>query len=390
MYESEALEQEQEWLAGGELMAPTCQAEALAAAQILLAAGVPVLLWGDPGTGKTETVERLAAAAGWRTQTVIVSLYEAVDFAGLPVRAEQGVVYDPPAWARAVSAHGGESLVFFDEVNTAPPAVQNALMRVVLEGRVGELDLGGGVRFAAAANPPEQNIGAWDLSAPLANRFAHLRWPVSYDEWRQGYVGGWDDPAPLTIPDGAPDPGLVAACKESQVGFLDARRHLLCDPPLSAARAVYGWPSPRTWDRTAACMAIAEQAEASDEAVMLVASALLGAGTAIEYLAYDDSYDLPSAAELLADPGAFARLGRSDLQHAALTAVVAAAREDPARKTWNRAFKVCIAAAGCGAPDVAAAAAAKLIDIKPAGAGLPKGHEVFTDILFQADPAHAA
>ena len=45
-----------------ELMAATCQAQSLAAAQILLAADVPVLLRGDPGTGKTETVERVAAA----------------------------------------------------------------------------------------------------------------------------------------------------------------------------------------------------------------------------------------------------------------------------------------------------------------------------------------
>lgn len=56
-------------------------------------------------------------------------------------------------------------------------------MRVVLEGRVGDLELGERVRFAAAANPPSQNSAAWDLSAPLANRFAHLDgsdWPSAW------------------------------------------------------------------------------------------------------------------------------------------------------------------------------------------------------------------
>ena len=390
MYEAEIFEQA--GLAGGDLMAATSQTEALAAVQVLLAAGVPVLLWGDPGTGKTETVQRIAAAAGWRTETVIVSLHEATDFAGLPVRTPGGVVFDPPAWARNIADHDGECLVFFDEVNTAPPAVQNALMRVVLERRVADLDLGEGVRFIAAANPPEQNIGAWDLSAPLANRFAHLRWPVTFEEWRRGYLHGWAETGPLRIPDGAPDPALVAAHKASQAGFLDARRHLLCDPPRPGAPAVYGWPSPRTWERAARCMAVAEQAEASDEAVMLAAAALLGAGTAVEYLAYEDSYDLPSVDDLLADPDAFARLERSDVQHAALAAVVAAAKENPKPKQWARAFKVCIAAARHGAPDIAAAAAAQLVDVKPPKIGLPKGHEVFTDILDQdrADPAQAA
>ncbi len=379
-------------LAACELMAATSQAQALAAVQVLLAAEVPVLLWGDPGTGKTETVERVAAAAGWHVETVVVSLHEATDFAGLPVRTERGVEFDPPAWAREVADHPGVGLVFFDEVNTAPPAVQNALMRVILEGRVGPLHLGDDVRFVAAANPPEQNIGAWDLSAPLANRFAHLAWPVAYDEWRCGYLDGWADAGPLAIPDSAPDGLLVAAHKTSQADFLDARRHLLCDPPRAGAPAMYGWPSPRTWDRAARCMAIAEQAGAGDEAIMLVAAALLGAGTAIEYLAYEDNSDLPTTAELLANPKAFRHLKRSDLQHAALAAAVAAAEEDAG--LWAKAFRVCIEAARKGAPDIAAAAASQLVGFKPPGAGLPKGHEAFAAILdcqdAAPDPAQAA
>ena len=175
------------------------QADTLAAMQILLAAGIPVLLWGDPGTGKTHTVEAFARRAGWRTVSVIASIHDPTDFAGLPVRTDAGVVFEPPAWARRTAERDGMSLVFFDEVNTATPATQNALMRVVLEGRVGDLELGESVRFAAAANPPSQNSAAWDLSAPLANRFAHLEWPVSFEDWKAGYLGGWPDPDPLDI-----------------------------------------------------------------------------------------------------------------------------------------------------------------------------------------------
>ena len=130
------------------------QGDTLAAMQILLAAGVPVLLWGDPGTGKTHTIEAFARRAGWRTVSVIASIHDPTDFAGLPVRTDAGVVFEPPAWAKRVAQLNGTSLVFFDEVNTATPATQNALMRVVLEGRVGDLQLGDSVRFAAAANPP--------------------------------------------------------------------------------------------------------------------------------------------------------------------------------------------------------------------------------------------
>jgi len=154
------------------------QAAVLAAMQVLLAAGVPVLLWGDPGTGKTETVERFADKAGWHTEKLVVSWHEPTDFSGMPVRTADGVDFEPFGWALRIARHPGASLAFFDEVNTAAPAVQSALMRVIHEKKVADLDLGDRTRFAAAANPPEQNIGAWDLSAPLANRFAHLRWPV--------------------------------------------------------------------------------------------------------------------------------------------------------------------------------------------------------------------
>ena len=40
------------------------QADTLAAMQILLAADIPVLLWGDPGTGKTHTIEALRTTGG--------------------------------------------------------------------------------------------------------------------------------------------------------------------------------------------------------------------------------------------------------------------------------------------------------------------------------------
>lgn len=357
------------------------QADTLAAMQILLAAGIPVLLWGDPGTGKTHTIEAFAHQAGWETVSVIASIHDPTDFAGLPVRTDAGVVFEPPAWARRTAAGAGVSLVFFDEVNTAVPATQNALMRVVLEGRVGDLHLGEGVRFAAAANPPEHNSAAWDLSAPLANRFAHLEWPVSYRDWKAGYLGGWPDPEPLDIDADAVDAHVLEMVKWMQASFLATRPALVCEVPEGATN-MRGWPSPRSWERLAECLAIADTAQTSAEVRLLVASALVGDGAAAEYLSYLRNLDLPDPAELLAHPAGFGELQRSDQQLAALDAVVAAAAEDP--KRWRDAFRVCIVAASCGAPDIAASAAMRLAKTMPAAAALPPGYEVFTDILTDA------
>ena len=166
-----------------------------------------------------------------------------------------------------------------------------------------------------------------------------------------------------------------------QASFLATRPALVCEVPDSAA-ASRGWPSPRSWERLAECLAIADTAGASDEVRLLVASALVGDGAAAEYLSYLRNLDLPDPAELLAHPAGFGELQRSDQQLAALDAVVAAAAEDP--KRWRDAFRVCIVAAGCGAPDIAASAATRLAKTMPATAALPPGFEVFTDILTDA------
>src|SRR5471032_1159459 len=144
--------------------------EALA---IAISAGVPVLLWGSPGTGKTSAVVALADAIGWPCEVVVGSIREPTDFGGLPVVVDGGVKLAPPAWAQRL-VEAGHGLLFLDELTTAPPAVQAAMLRVVLERVVGDIKLPAAVRVVAAANPPEQAADGWELAPPLANRLVHL------------------------------------------------------------------------------------------------------------------------------------------------------------------------------------------------------------------------
>jgi MoxR-like ATPase len=159
---------------------------AVEALGVAVAARVPVLLWGAPGTGKTSAIRAMAQIMGLPCETVIASIREPSDFAGLPIVVGDEVRFAPPAWARRL-AEAGHGLLFLDELSTAPPAVQAALLRVVLERAVGDLMLPDAVAVVAAANPPEQAADGWDLSAPLANRLCHLAWHADPLSVRTGW-----------------------------------------------------------------------------------------------------------------------------------------------------------------------------------------------------------
>lgn len=361
------------------------QAPTLAALALAVESRLPVLLWGAPGTGKTSAVRAVAAAGGLPCETVIASIREPSDFAGLPVVAGTDatgtrVDFAPPGWARRLAA-AGKGVLFLDEVSTAPPAVQAALLRVVLERTVGDLTLPDGVAIVAAANPPEQAASGWDLSAPLANRFCHLDWPVDGRAVADGLAGGWPGPPPPALATGWEEALPVA---RSWVGaFLRVRPALALAVPDDPAAAGRAWPSPRSWDMAAAFLAAARIAGAGETVASLLVRGAVGPGPGVELLAWLAEADIPDPEVVLADPDAFVLPERGDRAYAALAAVAAAVAARPTPERWAQAWRV-LAKAADTALDVAAAAARTLVRARPDGAPVPAEVHRFAPILRAA------
>src|SRR5689334_18809102 len=282
---------------------PDSQLEALTLA---VAADLPVLLWGEPGIGKTAALTQLAQTLDLPLTTVIASVHEPSDFSGLPVvgddPAEQGVPMAPPDWAvRLVRA--GRGLLFLDELSTAPPAVQAALLRLVLERRIGALRLPPGIRIVAAANPRASAADGWELSPPLANRFVHLQWTHDHDVVVRGLGGTWPTAAlPRLDPGRLPD--AVAFARRAVCELLAARPNLVHQLPKSEARRGGPWPSPRTWEMALRLIAFATAADTSREVLSTLVRGAVGDGPGLELLASLDRMDLPDPEVLLADPAA--------------------------------------------------------------------------------------
>jgi hypothetical protein len=338
----------------------------LEALTLAVAADLPVLLWGEPGIGKTAALTQLAAALDLPLTTVIASVHEPSDFSGLPVLGDdpavQGVPMAPPDWAvRLVRA--GRGLLFLDELSTAPPAVQAALLRLVLERRVGALRLPPGVRIVAAANPRSSAADGWELSAPLANRFVHLQWAHDHDVVVRGLGGTWPR-ASLPRLDPARLGAAVTFARRAVCGLLAARPRLVHQLPGSEARRGGPWPSPRSWDMALRLTAFATAAGTSRDVLSMLVRGTVGDGPGLELLASLDRMDLPDPETLLADPAAAALPERGDLRQAVLDGVVEAVRKRPEKARWDAAWAILARAVDTGAPDLVVVPATTLAALR--------------------------
>lgn len=342
---------------------PDTQLEALTLA---VSADLPVLLWGEPGIGKTAALGQLAEALDLPLTTVIASVHEPSDFSGLPVvgddPAVQGVPLAPPDWAvRLVKA--GQGLLFLDELSTAPPAVQAALLRLVLERRVGALRLPPGVRIVAAANPRSSATDGWELSAPLANRFVHLQWTHDHDVVVRGLGGTWPRAElPRLDPERLPD--AVAFARRAVCTLLATRPALVHQLPKNEARRGGPWPSPRSWEMALRLIAFATAAGTSRDVLSTLVRGTVGDGPGLELLASMDRMDLPDPEVLLANPAAAVLPERGDLRQTVLDGVVEAVRGRPERYRWDAAWALLVRALETGAPDLVVVPAATLAALR--------------------------
>ena len=342
---------------------PDNQLEALTLA---VAADLPVLLWGEPGIGKTAALTQLAETLDLPLTTVIASVHEPSDFSGLPIvgddPAEDGVPMAPPDWAvRLVRA--GRGLLFLDELSTAPPAVQAALLRLVLERRIGALRLPPAVRIVAAANPRSSAADGWELSPPLANRFVHLQWAHDHEVVLRGLGGTWPR---ATLPRLCPEklPEAVDFARRAVCGLLAARPTLVHRLPSGETRRGGAWPSPRSWEMTLRLIAFATAAGSSRDVLSLLVRGTVGDGPGFELLAGLDRMDLPDPETLLADPACAELPERGDLRQAALDGVVEAVRTRPEKCRWDAAWALLVRALETGAPDLVVVPATTLATLR--------------------------
>lgn len=345
-----------EYLAG-------CQAMA-----VCVEARVPVILWGPPGQGKTSVIRALAADLGRHLEILLASIREPQDFAGLPSIHEGQAALIPPNWAFRLRADGN-GILFTDEVNTAPPSVQAALLRVCLDKVAGDCELGEATSVIAAANPPEQAADGWDLAASLANRFCHVEWLLPSEVVREGLAGQW----PAVVLPGSGRQAVGAAVAQERIyvgGFLTGRPDLTTALPKATTEQGRAFPTPRSWEMLSTLLGWVTALDLDGAVRRVLARGCVGPGPSAEYLTYRDNLDLPGPEEVLVQGAKLKLPKRADQVYVIGAGVLAAVRARNTPERWHAAGRVLERVTTGGHPDIAVSFARDWLRMRP-GSELP-------------------
>lgn len=354
------------------------------ALSIAMTVGVPILMIGTPGEGKTQLIQGVACALGRACETVIGSVREAADFAGIPARSPEGTLeLLPPAWARRLVLDPS-TVLFLDELTCAPPAVQAAMLRVVLERYVGDLRIPDEVPIVAAANPPALAADGMPLAAPLANRFCHVWFEADPLEWAAGMVAGW-----------ATTRSIMSGIDPNRLGASEAMwRSITADfirrgGPLRAIPADLDaqggpWPSPRSWFQATRLAGAADASDAGEEVQQLLVAGCVGEGAARSLLGFAADLQLPDPEDVLECPELMPGALRGDQVWAVLGAMVSVVRRTPTEARWVAAWRVLGRLVDEGKGDIAAVAARSLVGLREVGWAVPPQAHAFVSLLRQA------
>lgn len=283
--------------------------------------GLPLLFWGQSGVGKSDIIEELGRV--WRMHVEVLSPGErgegAFGVTGVPkeVRGKDGklvsyvLTYPAPDWIESFEDFGGRGIVFVDEITTAAPMIQAAMLGLIRARRIGSGVLPHGVRVIGAGNPPEIAAGGWQLSPPMANRVGHMQWdPPSGEAWADWLlthdVHDGAAKAPTQDPEREEKRVLQAWTSEWAkarglvTAFIRKRPTLLHQQPKFGDPKAHGaWPSHRTWVEATRAIASTQVHGLNEDDTASMVSGFIGDGAAKEFIAWRVSTDLPDPADVL-------------------------------------------------------------------------------------------
>lgn len=255
------------------------------AAQLLelyLQAKLVPMLKGSPGIGKSQAVYALAKKYNLKLIDVRLAQCDPVDLNGFPQIVNGRGGYTPmntfPIEGDAIPTGYTGWLLFLDELTSAPPAVQVASYKIILDRQVGQHNLHKNVAIVAAGNLETDGAVVMEMSTALQSRMAHIEVEVNTQEFN----------------DWATDNGLDSRIN-SYINLRPDHLH-----SFSPDHTDHTYSCPRTWEFA---NRVIKQIPESSPLFLPALAGVLSDGVAMEFKVFCALYaELPKISQLLTNP----------------------------------------------------------------------------------------
>lgn len=375
--------------------------------------GLPLAFEAGPGVGKSDILEEITESLNLHIEVLSPGERGAGQFGVVPMPKQLpeghplfdllgGVVlsYPAPEWVIPFFEKG-RGVVLVDELTTATPAIQPALLGLFLRKVIGTTHFPGGVRFMAAYNAPEDAAAGYDLPKPAANRMGHLKfdsgdveawtdWVLSEDTMGEHEASTFD-PAAEEARVLAIWPDAFAFAKGIVTSFMRKRPGLIhVEPKAEDPQASKGWPSRRSWAYVIRSIACAIVHELDEEDRDLLIAAFVGQAAASELLTYLRDADLPDPVAILDRTTTFThsarRLDRTYAVLSACTALVMSPKCDNQKARLEAMWELLSHVVDNGGKDIAFGSVRRLAEARLLGAGETRSVlRKLNDVLEAAD-----
>lgn len=261
-----------------------------------ITADEPLLIFGSPGIGKSETVHEIAAKHNYKVLDVRAGNIPPEDFAGIAwPEKETGEVKrlcpDVISAANQMKRDNPDQnvLIFLDEINHTPSAGQGALYSIVLDRMAAGYKLPENTRIVAAGNPEGTGSISEEMSRALLDRFMVVDYTgPTADEFNDYATKVRLNP-------------IVRAFLYENPGLLNK-----FDPDMDVS------PTPRSWSRLGNLLDYAQ----TDAIKMRAANSVVGSEAAFMLNAFIEMYGkVPTFEEIIQDPAGCKLPGQFSAQY---------------------------------------------------------------------------
>ena len=151
-----------------------------------------VMLWGQPGVGKSQAVRQIGNLISQNTgkkvevTDVRLLLFNPIDLRGIPVADanRQLAVWLRPKIFDMNKSDDYINILLLDEISAAPQSVQAAAYQITLDRKVGEHLLPDNCIVLAAGNRITDKSVAYKMPKALANRLLHFNVEPKFKTWK--------------------------------------------------------------------------------------------------------------------------------------------------------------------------------------------------------------